>query len=333
MLKKAIKTIELFLDDSEDSLESISLVENPAVQIKFMAFSEEEETEEVQKFFFQEDLQELVGCAMVPDKKIPRIDEKTKEPYLVFFSKETVRKAASNLLKNGKAGAQNTGHKNNFSDKIYVTESWITETPGDKAYSLYNFSEKTAPLGSWFVRMKVEDPSVWKQVKEGKLNGFSVQGDMILGPETITYGFASQPIKKKYAKLYEGLSETESNDLDVILTAIEVNETGYFETPDLAKKRAKKMGCEDIHAVFNKTLDMTLYAPGKSEKEYKMLKTQMEIAVNTPDYTKEGVTGPISSMGFDAKSDFISSCMSEISGEYPDQDQALAVCYSKWENQ
>ena len=153
-----------------------------------------------------------------------------------------------------------------------------------------------------------------------------------MGPETEVYGFSALPIKKKYAKLYEGLSETESNDLDVILTAIEVKETGYFETPDAAKKFAKKIGCEGIHAVYNKTLDMTLYAPGENEGEYTKAKQEYDIQINTPDYTKEGVTGPISSMGFDAEGDFISNCMHEVSKEFPNQDQALAVCYAKWQN-
>ena len=31
-----------------------------------------------------------------------------------------------------------------------------------------------------------------------------------------------------------------------------------------------------------------------------------------------------------SKNDFISSCMSDLSQEFPDQKQRAAVCYSKW---
>jgi hypothetical protein len=43
---------------------------------------------------------------------------------------------------------------------------------------------------------------------------------------------------------------------------------------------------------------------------------------------KEGFPIP-SPSGEETESEFISKCMSEISGEY-DQEQSLAICYSKW---
>lgn len=32
------------------------------------------------------------------------------------------------------------------------------------------------PKGTWMIMMKVEEDAVWDKVKNGKLNGFSVQG-------------------------------------------------------------------------------------------------------------------------------------------------------------
>ena len=59
------------------------------------------------------------------------------------------------------------------SDKVYVTESWISEDPIKDKSNLYGFE---LPEGTWFVQMKVEDPKVWKAVKEGQLTGYSVEG-------------------------------------------------------------------------------------------------------------------------------------------------------------
>jgi hypothetical protein len=33
-----------------------------------------------------------------------------------------------------------------------------------------------------------------------------------------------------------------------------------------------------------------------------------------------------------SKNDFISSCMSDLSTEFPDQKQRAAVCYGKWDD-
>jgi len=47
------------------------------------------------------------------------------------------------------------------------------------------------------------------------------------------------------------------------------------------------------------------------------------------DYEKEGFVIPTPEGGEDQNT-FVSRCISEISGEY-DQEQAIAICYSKWE--
>ena len=37
----------------------------------------------------------------------------------------------------------------------------------------YGFS---LPKGTWMISMKIEDENVWKQVKDGKYKGFSIEG-------------------------------------------------------------------------------------------------------------------------------------------------------------
>jgi len=58
-------------------------------------------------------------------------------------------------------------------DKVFISESWISEDPiYDKSHK-YGFS---LPEGTWFVSMKVNDDKVWKLIKSKTLNGFSVEG-------------------------------------------------------------------------------------------------------------------------------------------------------------
>ena len=58
-------------------------------------------------------------------------------------------------------------------DKVYITESWVSEDPVKDKSAAYGFN---LPSGTWFVQMKVEDDKVWKLIKDGALTGFSVEG-------------------------------------------------------------------------------------------------------------------------------------------------------------
>ena len=35
------------------------------------------------------------------------------------------------------------------------------------------------PIGTWMVAMRVQDPAVWKKIKAGELNGFSIEGNFM----------------------------------------------------------------------------------------------------------------------------------------------------------
>jgi hypothetical protein len=59
------------------------------------------------------------------------------------------------------------------SDKVFVTESWVSEDPTLDKSHFYGFE---LPAGTWFVAMKVKDDKVWKMIKEKSLTGFSVEG-------------------------------------------------------------------------------------------------------------------------------------------------------------
>jgi hypothetical protein len=66
-----------------------------------------------------------------------------------------------------------TMHDGKAIKDVHVLESWIKEDTQDKS-SKYGF--ENLPVGTWFVSMKVNNLKVWEEVKQGKLNGFSVSG-------------------------------------------------------------------------------------------------------------------------------------------------------------
>ena len=125
------------------------------------------------QYFAQDNEKHIVlGPAMIPDQKIFRKD-KMGNPYYVFFSPETIKMIAEKYMRNKYIDNNDLMHNGKAVRDIHVVESWIKESEHDKS-TKYGFGD--LPIGTWFVSMKVNNPKVWEQVKEGKLNGFSVSG-------------------------------------------------------------------------------------------------------------------------------------------------------------
>jgi hypothetical protein len=125
-------------------------------------------------FAFDEDKKIIIGAAMVPNKMIHRYDD-LGNLYYVFFSKQSIKKMADKFLKEKRTDETSIEHDGVKlgKDKVYITESWVSEDPIYDKSSKYGFE---LPAGTWFVSMKVQDDKIWKMIKKKALNGFSVEG-------------------------------------------------------------------------------------------------------------------------------------------------------------
>jgi len=91
------RVIELIIDEDNEisGIEAISVVENPAIEEDFIALKKlSVELAEVDA-----EKRILMGAALIPDKKILRRSE--DEDYYIYFSEQTVRKAAELFLMRG----------------------------------------------------------------------------------------------------------------------------------------------------------------------------------------------------------------------------------------
>lgn len=124
--------------------------------------------------FYDEEKRIVVGAAMVPNKMIHRYDA-FGNMYYVFFSKASIKKMAAKFMRQKRTDETSVEHDGRKlgAEKVYVTESWVSEDSEKDKSAAYGFS---LPAGTWFVSMKVEDPKVWKMIKSGELTGFSVEG-------------------------------------------------------------------------------------------------------------------------------------------------------------
>ena len=161
------------LDDAE--VQFVALVDRPAIQKNWNAFKNE------QKFqIVSEDKHIISGCAMLADTPIFRSDANFGD-YYVAFSKDTIVKIVQKYFKKGYQNNVNLMHDpNQIETGVTMFESFIS----DKTRGIHPMKGfEDAPDGSWFVSMLVENEDVWNQVKQGNVNGFSIEGIFNYSPK------------------------------------------------------------------------------------------------------------------------------------------------------
>ncbi len=169
---KETKIVELVIaDDSQElAIDAISLVTSPAIEQDFVFFGKEKNNLTFAKV--DEDKRMLVSPALIPNKQIFRHNPNTQEDYYVYFSKETVRKASELYLKHNNHHKATYQHQDRVSGVLTV-ESWIIEdTKLDKS-TLYGYS---LPVGTWMVKLKIDNDEIWSKIKDGELKGLSIEG-------------------------------------------------------------------------------------------------------------------------------------------------------------
>lgn len=165
------KIVELVISEENEALtiDAISLVTNPAIEQDFVYFSKEKNNLTFAKV--DEEKRELISPALIPNKQIFRYDANTDSEYYVYFSKNTVKFAAYSYLKHNNHHKATEQHNDRVSGVLTV-ESWIKEGDKDKS-NMYGYD---LPVGTWFVKMKIENDEIWNRIKSGELKGLSIEG-------------------------------------------------------------------------------------------------------------------------------------------------------------
>jgi len=170
-MENTTKITELVISDENEelSIDAISLVTSPAIEVDFVFFGKEKNNLTFSKV--DEEKRMLISPALIPDKSIFRYDPNTDSEYYVYFSKETVRRASELYLKHNNHHKATYQHQDRVAGVLTI-ESWIKEGKQDKS-NLYGFD---LPIGTWFVKMKIENDELWDRIKSGELRGLSIEG-------------------------------------------------------------------------------------------------------------------------------------------------------------
>jgi hypothetical protein len=166
------KIIELVIDENSEKngINAVSVVLNPAIEENFIALAKHEV--ELKEIDAEKRL--LMGASLIPNKEIFRKDEQGNEFY-IYFSEQTVRKASEMFFQNSKQNNATLNHDQKI-EGMTVVESWIVDNPEMDKSKNYGFS---FPKGTWVISMKVDNDEIWKEVKLGKVKGFSIEGYFI----------------------------------------------------------------------------------------------------------------------------------------------------------
>lgn len=167
-MNKELKIYDVEIDELENMIvDMVSIVEHPAIQKNFLAFSKMPK----QKLAFStDDKMQLYGVAMIPDTPIYRkVDQ---EEFYVKFSPETIENIVHVFMRKGLTNNLNIEHSD-ASAKSYIFQSILVDNEkGFKApLGLGNVKD-----GSWVIGVQVNDKELWQDIKAGKRNGFSVEG-------------------------------------------------------------------------------------------------------------------------------------------------------------
>jgi len=156
---------------SELSVSYIALVDKPAVERNFLAFADQVKRQAFATI--DDDRMIISGLAMAADELIYRKDAEFGE-YNVVFKPATIYDIAQKFFQ--------LGYNNNLNimndpkmkcEGITVFESFICD-PARGIKPMKGFED--VKDGSWFGSFKVENDEVWQMIKDGKVQGFSVEG-------------------------------------------------------------------------------------------------------------------------------------------------------------
>jgi hypothetical protein len=167
---------EIVVDENDETgINLISLVDEPAIITKGMAFNENT----LMSFKEVEDKQIIVGPALIPNMKIYREDEKYGQ-YYVRFSPDTIEKMVEKFNKYGSNRKINIDHSNQMVD-AFIMEDWIIE---DEVYDKSRKYGFELPKGTYMIKVKIEDKDFWeREVKGNSKFGFSIEG--LLGQQLV----------------------------------------------------------------------------------------------------------------------------------------------------
>jgi len=232
-MDKDLPLYDITLEDFEQGMYKISLVDKPAIEENFIYFSKQSI-----EMFANDEKREVVGPIMIPNKEILRQSAENGY-YYVRFTEETIREIMYNYSKKGLFNEFGIQHENDTTD-VVMLEIWMKESNNDKSTD-YGFD---LPNGTVFVKAKIESDELFNAIKDGEINGFSIEIAANITPtnkeEMTEFSFAKELGKLEAQfetmtnKFQERIEALESEN-EILLSSLTSFEAKFAEVGDLEK--------------------------------------------------------------------------------------------------
>ena len=245
-MDKDLPLYDITLEDFEQGMYKISLVDKPAIEENFIYFSKQSI-----EMFANDEKREVVGPIMIPNKEILRQSAENGY-YYVRFTEDTIREIMYNYSKKGLFNEFGIQHENDTTD-VVMLEIWMKESDNDKSKD-YGFD---LPNGTVFVKAKIESDELFNAIKDGEINGFSIEIAANITPtnkeEMTEFSFAKElgkleaqfeAMTNKFQERIEGL-ESENEILLSALTSFEEKFAGVEDLKsaiEMIQKHIESMG-------------------------------------------------------------------------------------------
>lgn len=190
------KGLPLYYADINDEVAGVqimSIVNRPAVETVFVRFAEEGTPA---MFAANDEKQVVSGVALIPDFPIFRRDPARGEYYVAFKADAIERIAQKFFTAEGATSAISLNHSDPASQCV-IFESYLI----DHARGIVPAEFADHPDGTWIISIKVNNPTLWADIKSGKYKGFSIEG-------LLDYRLANDsksPNNTKMSKVMKGL--------------------------------------------------------------------------------------------------------------------------------
>lgn len=152
----------------EEGMVSLALVDEPAVEVNFMAFGKEDEP--MCFSMVSEERRLVTGPLIRTDYKILRLGV-DGEPYYIVFDREVAQSMIEGFLRNGYQNNVNLSHSGFFPEGIVPVEFYIK----DSVRGISPSGFESVADGSVFATYRVESDELWRAVKDGTFRGFSLE--------------------------------------------------------------------------------------------------------------------------------------------------------------
>ncbi len=200
---QGLPVYEAVIPDQECGMMAISLVDDPAVESNFLAFSKVR-----QMYSIQDEARQIVrGVVMRADFPIYR-NQPPQGEFFVIYKPETIRFMAEKYLSESRQNNVNLMHdSDSFVKGVKMIQMFIKDTGAGIVPSGFD----DIADGSLFAEFHITDPEIWAEIKAGTYRGFSLEGVFLLEPSSDsergqtfkknTMGKKLQELRAKFAAL------------------------------------------------------------------------------------------------------------------------------------